>query len=317
MLTVQHLTKRYPNHTAVDEVSFSVREGETLVLLGTSGCGKTTTLKMINRLIEPTAGRVDLNGTDIRRQNVHDLRRTIGYVIQETGLFPHYTIAQNIAVVPQLLGWADQRIRQRTAELLAMLHLPEASLHQYPDQLSGGQRQRVGLARALAADPPVVLMDEPLGALDPVTRASIRREFRHLDALRQKTIVMVTHDVQEAFELGDRVCLMDKGRIQQIGTPKELLLRPANDFVRRFFDDQRLTLQLQTVTLQDLLPLLATYQPMPSDTLLLPPDTSVSDALKAMAEGQTAAVQLADVVGPLTSQNLLSAFGQWRQSPPS
>ncbi|GAA4395523.1 hypothetical protein GCM10023187_02510 [Nibrella viscosa] len=315
MLAVRNLTKWYPHHTAVDDVSFLVQEGETLVLLGTSGCGKTTTLKMINRLIEPTSGLIELNGTDIRRQPAHELRRSIGYVIQETGLFPHYTIAQNIAVVPQLLGWEAVRIRRRTDELLAMLHLPETSLRQYPDQLSGGQRQRVGLARALAADPPVVLMDEPLGALDPVTRAGIRREFRQLDALRRKTIVMVTHDVQEAFELGDRICLMDQGRIQQIGTPKELLLRPANNFVRRFFDDQRLTLQLQTVTLQDLLPLLATDDTKPPPTHLLPIETTLADALRATTEGPPAFVQSANGVVSLSGRKLLNAFGQWLQQP--
>lgn len=254
MIAVHQLTKQYDGHKVVDEVSFTVAKGETLVLLGTSGCGKTTTLKMINRLIEPNAGTITINGVDVRQRNVAELRRDIGYVIQDTGLFPHYTIGENIATVPKLLGWSASQMEQRTQELLIMLHLPESYLRQYPDQLSGGQRQRVGLARALAANPPVVLMDEPFGALDPVTRTSIRREFKRLDALKQKTIVLVTHDVQEAFELGDRICLMDQGRIQQLGTPRELLTRPANAFVQQFFADQRLTLQLQLITVQDIAP---------------------------------------------------------------
>lgn len=316
MLSVQHLTKRFAHHTAVDDVSFLVSEGETLVLLGTSGCGKTTTLKMINRLVEPTSGQIELNGSDIRRQQPEELRRRIGYVIQETGLFPHYTIAQNIAVVPRLLDWPEGRIRQRTAELLAMLHLPENSLPQYPDQLSGGQRQRVGLARALAADPPVVLMDEPLGALDPVTRAGIRREFRSLETLRRKTIVMVTHDVQEAFELGDRICLMDHGRIQQIGPPKELLMKPANDFVRRFFHDNLLTLQLQTVTLTDLLPVLAATETKTEDMMVLQPDTTLAGTLAQLSDGRKVTVKKDDTWVELSSPQLLTAFGQWRQSPP-
>lgn len=257
MIRVEHLTKRYGTRNAVDDVSFAVAEGETLVLLGTSGCGKTTTLKMLNRLIEPTAGTITMAGRAIEARPAHELRRDIGYVIQDTGLFPHYTIGENIATVPRLLRWSPERIRQRTHELMAMLRLSDSYLTQYPDALSGGQRQRVGLARALAADPPVVLMDEPFGALDPVTRVGIRREFRRLEALQRKTIVLVTHDVTEAFELGDRICLMDQGRIQQIGPPKELLRQPANAFVQSFFAEQRLILQLQTTLLGDIRPFLS------------------------------------------------------------
>ena len=256
MIQLEHVSKHYKNTNAVDDISFSVKEGETVVLLGTSGCGKTTTLRMINRLTEPSSGNVIVNGQDIKSQRVEELRRGIGYVLQHHGLFPHYTVAENIAIVPHLLKWKKERIANRIDELLEKLQLPGKIAGQYPSQLSGGQQQRVGLARALAADPPVLLMDEPLGALDPVTRAGIRREFNSLDELKRKTILMVTHDVQEAFELGDRVCLMDKGKIVQIGTPKELLFNPACDFVSAFLKEQRFQLGLQSTSIKDVWPLL-------------------------------------------------------------
>lgn len=228
------VTKRYHDRAVVDNLTLSIPTGETLVLLGTSGCGKTTTLQLLNRLIDADSGTVEINGLDVRRQEPHLLRRSIGYVIQDAGLFPHYTVAENMAVVPRLLDWETDRIRQRTQELLLMLRLPEIVLTRFPDQLSGGQRQRIGLARALAADPPIILMDEPFGALDPITRAAIRREFRELEALQRKTIVLVTHDVREAVNLGDRIALMDAGRIVQLGTPNELQEQPATDFVKEY-----------------------------------------------------------------------------------
>lgn len=256
MIKVQHLSKHFGKIKAVDDISFDVAGHENLVLLGTSGCGKTTTLKMLNRLIEPTKGQIQIDGQDILNGPPEILRRGIGYVLQNTGLFPHYTIAENIAVVPKLLKWDDKRIKNRMHELLAKLHLPDSLLSSYPAQLSGGQQQRVGLARALMADPPVLLMDEPFGALDNVTRTKIQAEFKELDELKRKTIMMVTHDVQEAFELGDRICLMDKGRIMQIGTPAQLLFNPANDFVQDFLQGQRLQLEFKAITLNDLWPLL-------------------------------------------------------------
>lgn len=238
MIEIQNLTKRFESHTAVDGVSLSVGPGETLVLLGTSGCGKTTTLKMINRLIEPTSGLVCVAGVDVGQQPGPELRRQIGYVIQDGGLFPHYTVAEAIATVPKLLGWEPSEIQKRTHELIDKLQLPKSVLNRYPSELSGGQRQRVGLARALAAKPPVVLMDEPFGALDPFTRRHVRRELFGLNELKETTVVLVTHDVSEALELADRITLMDKGKIVQIGPPAELLKQPANDFVRDFLDDK-------------------------------------------------------------------------------
>ena len=230
-------------------ISFSVKGGETLVLLGTSGCGKTTTLKMINRLIEPSSGEIFINGENIKTIQEEKLRLGIGYVLQNHGLFPHYTIAQNIAIIPKLLKWDNDKINKRTNQLLEKLHLPSQLKEKYPNQLSGGQQQRVGLARALMANPPILLMDEPLGALDPITRNKIRQEFLTLDELQNKTIVMVTHDVEEAFELGDRICLMNEGEILQIGSPNELLKKPQSQLVSDFLASHKLQLSLKTISL--------------------------------------------------------------------
>jgi len=238
MISIQHLSKQFGGFKAVDDLSMSVATGETLVLLGTSGCGKTTTLRMLNRLVDPDGGTIHIDGTDIQKQPAPELRRRIGYVIQDGGLFPHYTVAEAIATVPKLLNWTPDVIHQRSRELLDKLQLPASSLNRYPSELSGGQRQRVGLARALAARPPVVLMDEPFGALDPFTRRHVRRELFGLTELSETTVVLVTHDVSEALELADRIALMDKGQLVQIGTPDELIKRPANDFVRDFLDDK-------------------------------------------------------------------------------
>lgn len=251
MIEVQQISKYFGAVTAVKNVSFKVEDGETLIILGTSGCGKTTTLRMINRLIEPSAGRISINGALINSVPPEILRRNIGYVLQNTGLFPHYTVAENMAIVPKLLKWPLPRIQSRTRELIYKLHLAEEHLLLYPNQLSGGQQQRVGLARALMADPPVLLMDEPFGALDPITRTNIRQEFLNLDELKRKTILMVTHDVQEAFALGDQICLMNKGQIEQIGTPEELLFQPQTEFVKSFLSEQRLTLELKALKILD------------------------------------------------------------------
>ncbi|TAE33959.1 MAG: ABC transporter ATP-binding protein [Cytophagales bacterium] len=235
MIQITNLTKQYGPKTVVSSVSFGVAPGETLVLAGTSGCGKTTTLKMLNRLVEPTSGTVLLNGQNVQQADAPTLRRGIGYVMQEAGLFPHYTVSENIGAVPRLLGWDPDRIRTRTHELMDLLRLPTDLLNRYPADLSGGQRQRVGLARALAVRPPVVLMDEPFGALDPYTRRHVRREVFGISELQETTVVLVTHDVTEALELGDRIALMDAGELVQIGPPRDLTERPVNAFVRDFF----------------------------------------------------------------------------------
>src|ERR1700749_895664 len=277
MITVEQLSKHFGGIKAGDGISFEVKEHETFVLLGTSGCGKTTTLKMVNRLIEPTSGKIFIDGKNILDQSPELLRRGIGYVLQNNGLFPHYTIAENIAIVPQLLKWDSKKIEKRIHELIEKLHLSTDQLKAYPNELSGGQQQRVGLARALMADPPVLLMDEPFGALDNVTRSKIQAEFKALDELKRKTIIMVTHDVQEAFTLGDRICLMDKGRIVQSGTPAELLFHPVNDFVKDFLQEQRLQLEFKTIKVNDLWEFIP--QSKGTDSKSLPVDTSFWSAL--------------------------------------
>jgi osmoprotectant transport system ATP-binding protein len=244
MIVVKNITRTFGTHVAVDDISFTVKEGENIVFLGTSGCGKTTLLKMINRLIEPDSGEISIGGRRIRDQRPEELRKKIGYVFQNNGLFPHYTIAENIGVVPRLLGWDKGKTAARVQALMEKLHLPpEQYLSAYPHELSGGQQQRVGIARALAAYPPVLLMDEPFGALDPITRASVRKDFKQLDELRSTTIILVTHDVQEAFELADRIFLLDKGKIVQEGTPDQLLFSPAGEYTRNFFEEQRFQLE--------------------------------------------------------------------------
>ncbi|EEQ00673.1 Uncharacterized ABC transporter ATP-binding protein [Yersinia ruckeri ATCC 29473] len=221
---------------AVDNLSLHIAKGEFTVLIGTSGSGKSTTLKMINRLIEHDEGQIHFAGEEIQKFKAEDLRRCMGYAIQSIGLFPHWTVEQNIATVPQLLKWPRAKIQQRVSELLTLLHLdPEQFLHRYPHQLSGGQQQRVGVARALAADPEVLLMDEPFGALDPVTRSALQFEIARIHQLSGRTIVLVTHDIDEALNLADRIVLLDQGKVIQQGTPFELLTQPANDFVRDFF----------------------------------------------------------------------------------
>jgi osmoprotectant transport system ATP-binding protein len=227
--------KRYAEGAALDGVSLSVPEGRILVLLGTSGCGKTTTLKTINRLVVPDAGRVSVFGRDVANWDVIALRRRIGYVIQEAGLLPHMSVARNVALVPLLLGWDEARRRERTREMLALVRLdPDRYSEVLPRQLSGGERQRAGLARALAADPPLLLMDEPFGALDPLTRRRIQDEFKELQARLAKSVVLVTHDVPEALRLADQIAVMDKGRVVQQGTPAEIRDTPAPGFVRDF-----------------------------------------------------------------------------------
>ena len=237
MIEVNNLSKVIDNTKIVDNISFSISKGETFVLLGTSGCGKTTTLKMINRLIEPTSGEIFIGGKNITEKIPEDLRKNIGYVIQNAGLFPHYTVEQNISIVPNLLHWEKEKTKNRVNELLKLVSLaPDEFLNRYPHELSGGQKQRVSIARALASDPQIILLDEPFGALDQITRAQIRKEFKTLESLINKTMILVTHDVVEALELGDKICLMNKGKIEQAGTPHELISSPKNSFVKSFFE---------------------------------------------------------------------------------
>ncbi|MGZ6297668.1 MAG: ATP-binding cassette domain-containing protein [Candidatus Limnocylindrales bacterium] len=253
----EHVTKRYDRGTtgpgAVNDLSFVVPAGRICVLVGPSGCGKTTSLKMVNRLIEPTAGRILIDGVDIATREVTALRRGIGYVIQQVGLFPHLTIGQNVAVVPRLLGWPAERQRARAEELLTLVGLDPARYRdRYPSQLSGGERQRVGVARALAADPPLMLMDEPFGAVDPIVRDRLQNEFLRLQRDLAKTILFVTHDIDEAIKMGDLVAVMEQGGVlAQFAPPADLLAHPATEFVARFVGADRGLKRLSLVRVRD------------------------------------------------------------------
>ncbi len=241
MITFDAVRKQYPDGTvAVDDLDLQVEEGDVVVLVGPSGCGKTTTMRMVNRMIEPTGGTITVDGTDIMSTDPVKLRRDIGYVIQQIGLFPHRTTAENIATVPELVGWDRSRIRERVAELIDTVGLPDGVADRYPHQLSGGQRQRVGVARALATDPPVMLMDEPFGAVDPIVRGRLQDEFLRLQAEVHKTIVFVTHDIDEAIKMGDRIAILSEGGVlQQYETPASILAHPANAFVEDFLGEER------------------------------------------------------------------------------
>lgn len=242
MISLKSVSKRYPGTTspAVQDLNLEVERGEFVTLVGPSGCGKTTTLKMINRIIEPTGGSIIINGADALSMPAYELRRSIGYVIQQIGLFPHKTIAQNIGTVPQLLGWEQSRIEERTAELTEVVGLESEMLGRYPAELSGGQQQRVGVARALAADPPVLLMDEPFGAVDPIVRGHLQREFLELQRELGKTVVFVTHDIDEAIFLGTRIAILNMGGVlEQYDSPETILREPANQFVEDFLGSER------------------------------------------------------------------------------
>ena len=237
MIRLEELTKRFPgqDQPAVEELTMDIREGEIVVFVGPSGCGKTTTMKMINRIIEPSSGRIFLEGEDVTNVNPDNLRRRMGYVIQQIGLFPHLTIADNIATVPRMLGWDKKRTSERIDELLETVGIDNSYRNRYPKELSGGQRQRIGVARAMAADPPVLLMDEPFGAIDPITRDRLQDEFLRLQQEIKKTIVFVTHDIDEAIKMGDRIAILrDRSRIAQYDTPERILTDPADEFVEDF-----------------------------------------------------------------------------------
>lgn len=230
------VSKRFPkaSYDAVSAVSLTVNAGESVTILGTSGCGKTTLLKMVNRLYEPDSGEILFFGQPVANLNAVLLRRKIGYVIQQVGLFPHMTIAENIATVPKILGWSKPKIKERVIELLELVELdPDEFRQRYPGQLSGGQQQRVGLARALAADPELLLMDEPFGAIDAITRINLQNELMKIQRKFHKTILFVTHDINEAFKLGNRVLIMDQGSVQQYAAPNEIRYKPANEFVAK------------------------------------------------------------------------------------
>src|SRR3954464_775797 len=255
MIKIDNLTKAFETEAgtvlAADHVSFEVGDGEICVLLGPSGCGKTTTLKMVNRLVEPTSGKIYINGKDTDAYDPVELRRTIGYVIQQIGLFPNMTVEDNICVVPKLLGWDMNKARARAAELMATINLePAIFLKRYPKELSGGRQQRVGVARALAADPPVLLMDEPFGAIDPINREVIQDEFLKIHRRLKKTVMFVSHDIDEAVKMADKVAIFRAGKLEQFDSPDNILAHPVNDFIADFVGTDRTLKRLRLVKVE-------------------------------------------------------------------
>jgi osmoprotectant transport system ATP-binding protein len=308
-LEFREATKQYPgsDRPAVNQLSLEVPAGEICVLVGPSGCGKTTAMRMVNRMIDITDGDILVGGKSVRDSDQTELRRHVGYVIQQIGLFPHKTIADNIATVPQLLGWDKQRTRARVDELLDLIGLERELGGRYPAQLSGGQRQRVGVARALAADPPVMLMDEPFGAIDPINRGRLQNEFLRLQAELRKTIVFVTHDIDEAIKMGDRIAILQQGgHLAQYAPPAELLMSPANEFVEDFVGADRALkrLSLERVRDVELLPADGEHPSVPAISC----DELLRDALSEMLAAQTPLAPVVDgdgrVLGLLTIELL-------------
>jgi osmoprotectant transport system ATP-binding protein len=296
MIRLENVTKRFPGTTtpSVDDLTMEIPEGSTVALIGPSGCGKTTTMRMINRLIEPTEGKIFVNEEDVTRADPVLLRRHIGYVIQNVGLFPHMTIADNVAAVPKLLGWDKARIDARVEELLHLVGLePKDFLSRYPRQLSGGQRQRIGVARALAADPSVLLMDEPFGAIDPIARTRLQDEFKQILKRVRKTVVIVTHDLDEAIRLGDRIAIMKAGKIVQYDTPDAILSEPADQFVADFVGIDRAIKRLGIFTVADAM--IADAAAVNAASVL--PGTSLRDALSLMVADNSEDLTVVDETG--------------------
>ncbi len=318
-IVVENLIKQFPGaaRPVVDGCSFSVAPGELVVLLGPSGCGKTTLLKMVNRLYEPTAGRIIVNGVDAGQVPVAALRRQIGYVIQQTGLFPHMRIEDNIAVVPRLLRWPRARINDRIDELLALIGLPHDYRKRYPRQLSGGEQQRVGIARALAADPPVMLMDEPFGALDAITRTRLQDELLSLQSKVHKTILFVTHDVDEALRLADKVIVMRAGKLVQFDRPLKLLTRPADEFVTKLLSTGDPLRRLSLIEVGSIAAQLAHSSRGSGTAPCLKTTTDLRTALSLLLEGGEEQLPVVDeggqIIGTLSFDTLRVAMQQLEQ----
>ncbi len=308
-LTFSHVSKSYQKagRPAVVDVTLAVESGEFVVLLGPSGCGKTTLLKMTNRLIEPTSGSISLDGTDIRELSLTSLRRRMGYVIQQVGLFPHLTVASNVQTVPRLLGWPKAKIRSRSDELLELVGLEPASYRRrYPRQLSGGQQQRVGLARALAADPAVMLMDEPFGAIDAITRGNLQDQLMQIQRRLRKTVLFVTHDVEEAIRLADRLVVMESGCVVQYDTPFNILTNPANDFVRELLNTNDVLRELSVISVRSAMD---SVPPAAGDTEILG-TRSLRDALSLMLGVDRASVAVVDEAGARIGSITMEAIRQ-------
>ena len=294
MITFENVSKRFGGADAVHDLSLEVPSGEIVIFVGPSGCGKTTSLKMINRLVEPTSGRIRIDDQDTASVDVNQLRRSIGYVIQQIGLFPHCTVAENVATVPRLTGWDRARTDARVTELLDLVGLPAADYaRRMPAELSGGERQRVGVARALACDPNILLMDEPFGAIDPIARERLQNELLRLQQVVRKTIVFVTHDIDEAIRLGDRVALFSRGgHLEQYDTPAALLAHPANDFVAEFLGEGRMVRRLSLIQVRDIR--LAPLDGGGAPRATVGSDATLRDALDAVLRTDDGRVQVVD-----------------------
>ncbi|MFJ7309277.1 betaine/proline/choline family ABC transporter ATP-binding protein [Peribacillus frigoritolerans] len=295
MLKIENVSKIYKGgKKAVKNISLDIKKGEFICFIGPSGCGKTTTMKMINRLIEPSEGNILFNGENIMDKDPVELRRQIGYVIQQIGLFPHMTILENITLVPKLLKWNEQKKKERALELLELVDMGPEYLERYPYELSGGQQQRIGVLRALASNPPLILMDEPFGALDPITRDALQEEFKNLQRTLDKTIVFVTHDMDEAIKLADRIVILKAGEIVQVGTPDEILRNPANEFVEEFIGKDRLLQTRPSVELVE--------QIMSRNPISITEEKSLTDAITIMREKRVDSLLVVD------EQNVLKGF---------
>lgn len=278
MLSIKGLTKIYQGTTkAVDDVTIDIQDGEFVAFIGTSGSGKTTALRMLNRMIEPTSGTITIDGKDVSKMNPVELRRSIGYVLQQIGLLPHMTIKENIVLVPKLLKWSEEKKDQKARELLKLVDLPESYLDRYPSELSGGQQQRIGVVRALAAEQNIILMDEPFGALDPITRDTLQDLVKDLQQKLNKTFIFVTHDMDEAIKLADKICIMSGGKVLQFDTPDNILRAPANDFVRDFIGENRL--------LQDR-PNIRTVKEVMKTPITVKVDETLNNAVKIMRKNR-------------------------------
>ncbi|MED3987124.1 betaine/proline/choline family ABC transporter ATP-binding protein [Peribacillus simplex] len=295
MLKIENVSKIYKGgKKAVKNISLDIKKGEFICFIGPSGCGKTTTMKMINRLIEPSKGKILINGENIMEKDPVELRRQIGYVIQQIGLFPHMTILENITLVPKLLKWNEQKKKERALELLQLVDMGPEYLERYPYELSGGQQQRIGVLRALASNPPLILMDEPFGALDPITRDALQEEFKNLQRTLDKTIVFVTHDMDEAIKLADRIVILKAGEIVQVGTPDEILRNPANEFVEEFIGKDRLLQTRPNVELVE--------QIMSRNPISITEEKSLTDAITTMRKKRVDSLLVVD------EQNVLKGF---------
>ncbi len=305
MISFKNVSKKFGDFLAVDNITMDFEAGETIVLIGPSGCGKTTTLRMINRLIEPTEGIISVKGDDTSKIDPVELRRNMGYVIQQIGLFPHMTIAQNVGLVPLLKDWDEKKRKERVEELLEFVGMsPSEFYYRYPSELSGGQQQRIGVARALAADPEIILMDEPFGALDPITRATLQDELLLMQDKLGKTIVFVTHDMDEALKLADKIAIMKDGEVLQFDSPENILRNPANDFVEDFIGKDRLLKRPEYINVKDI---------MIKKPITIRPERTLTQALERMRQHKVDSLMVVNesgtFIGLATSNAILDNYG--------